>query len=73
MILDKKYSSFIIFTPNILALFAFEPALSPITKKSVFLVIVLNIFAPFFFTRYFASSLERFFNVPVKTMFLFVK
>ena len=59
--------------PNFFALSIFEPTFSPAIKKSVFLLIVDNIFAPLVLAKYLASSLDNSDNVPVKTKFLFEK
>ena len=55
---------------NDLAFCSFDPALSPTITKSVFLLTDERIFAPLVFAKYFASSLDKEFNVPVKTIFL---
>ena len=56
-----------------MALETLEPALLPIIKKSVFLLIDDKILAPLVLAKYFASSLEREFSVPVNTKYLLVK
>ena len=73
MIFFRNSFSFKILTPNCVALSIFEPAFSPAIRKSVFLLILDNIFAPLVFAKYLASSLDISDKVPVKTKCLFEK
>ena len=73
MIFLRNSFSFKILTPNCVAFSIFEPAFSPAIRKSVFLLILDNIFAPLVLAKYLASSLDNSDKVPVKTKCLFEK